>query len=386
MATTTLRTAAEDSTATAVDRLLQVARQQLALDVVFLSHFSPLRRELLAVSGAHPFVEVGRSDPLDDTFCQQLVEGRLPAVIPDARTDPDTAGLPATTELDIGLHVGVPVALSDGSLFGTVCGFRHEADPDADWRTARVLRVIAQALAELLEPAERDRRTDAARRAAVLGLLDAGQPRVVTQPIRRLDDGVTVAVEALSRFDRTETPVAEVFADAASAGVGVELELAALRAALAVVPTSAVPVTVNGGVDLLLDPRAHELLAACAAQQVVLEVTERQAVTDYDALNAALSPLRDAGLRLAVDDVGVGFSGLHHLLELRPDFIKLDACLVQGVDGNPRQQALVAALVAFAAQTGATLVAEGIETPADRDRVARLGVALGQGFLLGRPA
>jgi EAL domain-containing protein (putative c-di-GMP-specific phosphodiesterase class I) len=92
------------------------------------------------------------------------------------------------------------------------------------------------------------------------------------------------------------------------------------------------------------------------------------------------------GVRLAVDDAGAGIANFSHLVELRPDFVKIDASLVRGVDTDLSRRALVVGFVHFAAAAGCLVIAEGIETEAERATVAELGVRLGQGFLLARPA
>ncbi len=119
--------------------------------------------------------------------------------------------------------------------------------------------------------------------------------------------------------------------------------------------------------------------------QIVLELTEHIAVTDYPALRAAIERL-GPNVRLAVDDAGAGFASLRHILELRPDYVKLDRGIVQQIHRDPARQALVAGMVHFAAKTGAVLVAEGVETEAEARQLRQLGVALAQGYRLGRPA
>jgi EAL domain-containing protein (putative c-di-GMP-specific phosphodiesterase class I) len=119
---------------------------------------------------------------------------------------------------------------------------------------------------------------------------------------------------------------------------------------------------------------------------VGVEVTEHSPVEDYDALLAVLDVLRAAGVLLAVDDAGAGYASLRHVLRLRPDVIKLDIALVAGVHTDLARQALVAAMVGFAAATGARLVAEGVEEAAEAAVLRELGVEYAQGHLYGRPA
>ena len=106
---------------------------------------------------------------------------------------------------------------------------------------------------------------------------------------------------------------------------------------------------------------------------------------DYGRLNQRLSALQEEGVRIAVDDIGVGFASLRHVLRLAPDIIKLDITLVREVDQRPRTQTLIAALLTFAQGTGADLIAEGVENARQLQTLKQLGVPLGQGFHLGHP-
>ena len=120
-------------------------------------------------------------------------------------------------------------------------------------------------------------------------------------------------------------------------------------------------------------------------RRVVLEITEHAAIDDYGALRSSFVAL-GAGLRLAVDDAGAGVANFNHLVELRPQFVKVDIGLVRGVNADLTRQALIVALVHFAAATDCRVIAEGIETEAERAVLERLEVQLGQGYLFGRPA
>ena len=93
-----------------------------------------------------------------------------------------------------------------------------------------------------------------------------------------------------------------------------------------------------------------------------------------------------SGLRLAVDDAGAGVANFNHLVELRPQFVKVDIGLVRGVNADLTRQALVVALLHFATATDCQVVAEGIETEPERGVLEKLEIPLGQGYLFGRPA
>lgn len=211
------------------------------------------------------------------------------------------------------------------------------------------------------------------------------------QPIYELGTGTMTGVEALTRFPSDDGISPEHwFSDAASVGLGGHLEFAALEAAL--LRTAKLPehlyVALNLSPDTCLDPRLPVLLerSGLAAHRIVLELTERLPVAEYTPLLSALAPLRRRGLKIAVDDAGSGFSSMRHILRLRPDIIKLDRSMVAGLDSNHAQRALGAAMVTFAQEIGAQIVAEGIETPAELATVTRLGMTSAQGYFLGRPS
>ena len=102
-------------------------------------------------------------------------------------------------------------------------------------------------------------------------------------------------------------------------------------------------------------------------------------------LALAIQPLKKLGARLAVDDAGAGFASLRHILSVAPDIIKLDLAMTRDVATDRGSRAMVAALVSFARESGAVVVAEGIETKEQLRALNDLGVDYGQGYLLGRP-
>src|SRR5207342_1061647 len=120
-------------------------------------------------------------------------------------------------------------------------------------------------------------------------------------------------------------------------------------------------------------------------RQIVLELTEREAVEDIGRLRQAVEACRVAGIRVAVDDVGAGNAGLRLLSQLRFDIVKIDMSLVQGGALHNASLEIMRTLRDLADRWGALVVAEGIETPAQLDVVRSLGIGAGQGYLLGRP-
>jgi EAL domain-containing protein (putative c-di-GMP-specific phosphodiesterase class I) len=209
------------------------------------------------------------------------------------------------------------------------------------------------------------------------------------QPIIDTARGTVVGYESLARFSGPpHTTPDRWFAVARAAGVGPELEARALRAALDA--RSALPpncfLSVNIGPDALLTSAVATVFAdAGDLRGIVVEITEQTAVANYDALAAAIEPLRAAGALLAVDDAGAGFASLKHITVLRPDFVKVDRDLVAGIDKDETKAAVVEALGMFTSRLDAWLVAEGIETTAELDRILSLRVPLAQGYGIGSP-
>jgi EAL domain-containing protein (putative c-di-GMP-specific phosphodiesterase class I) len=119
--------------------------------------------------------------------------------------------------------------------------------------------------------------------------------------------------------------------------------------------------------------------------QLVVEITEHTVVNSYAVLHHELTPLRERGLRIAVDDAGAGYASLRHVLELRPDFIKVDRWLIHGIARDHARRVAVSAFLSLALDLGASVVAEGVERPEDLEVAHQLGLHAAQGYLLGRP-
>ena len=207
----------------------------------------------------------------------------------------------------------------------------------------------------------------------------------VFQPIVRLADGAVVGYEALSRFPFAGSGPEECFARAMEVGRAVELEEAALRAiGRAGSPPAGELLFVNVSPAALADPRVQQLRGDLP-DRLVLEVTERDAVDDYDELRAHLGCWTSNGVRLAVDDTGSGYASMRHAIQLLPEFLKLDRTLINGVDRDRMRQALVRSLVTFAREVGATVIAEGVETARQLRWLRESDVTLAQGYLFARP-
>lgn len=120
-------------------------------------------------------------------------------------------------------------------------------------------------------------------------------------------------------------------------------------------------------------------------RQVIFELTEKSAVTDFALFEKVLSNYRSQGFRIAIDDVGSGYNSLKTLVYLKPEFIKLDQSLIKNIDQNVEQQKLVTLIIEYAKQSFTKVIAEGIETIYELDYLREKGVHYGQGYVLGKP-
>jgi EAL domain-containing protein (putative c-di-GMP-specific phosphodiesterase class I) len=369
-----------------VGELLRTAKDSLGLSLTFLTRLDGEVQHLEVVESSIPFFHDGQTQPQATSLCQAILDGKLPSVIPNVAKLPEAKRLPAARFPRIRSYISVPVSLSDGTLYGTFCAAGFSADNDLTKRDRALMEVLASAAATIIEPGIQERRREAAIRSRLQPIIEVGGPRIVLQPIVSLRDGTRVGAEALSRFPAEwDQAPDQVFADATSIGDGLELEMLAVRrAADAFVGVSGY-LSINFSAQTLLDERCQELLNGLPLERVVLELSEHDPVLDYRVLLEALAPLRKSGLRLAIDDVGAGFSSLRHILLTSPDVIKLDRSIVAGAATDPILRRLALSLTEFGHDAGAAVVAEGVETRGDAVALRDAGVDYGQGWYFARP-
>lgn len=274
--------------------------------------------------------------------------------------------------------------VKDASGAEIVACIRRSANGQAVLSESITGSVIDELVRRVQRPAEETETLDE-KIARVRQMVERSEFHTVFQPILDLRSSRVVGLEALSRFPDRSPDI--WFEDAAEAGLNEDLELATLQLALRTAGQlpDGLYLSVNLSPATMTQPRFAEVLEGFPLDRLVIEVTEHAPVEDYDALDAVVAPLRAAGCRLAVDDVGAGFSSLRHILRLAPDVIKLDLSLTRHIDSDPPRRALATALISFASAIKAAIVAEGIETQDEVDALRALGVTYGQGYHLSRP-
>ncbi len=373
-----------------VKRALQAVRSHLGMEVAYVSEFVGRRSVFREVDapGKEALIKAGDSHSLDDVYCQHILEGRLPELIPDTALQPFAMAMPITQAIPIGAHMSVPLRRPDGSAFGMFCCLSSQPNRSLNERDLNMMKAFADLAAfEINRDFEAEQAVEE-KRARIARVLEANQLSIVYQPIWNVELQRPVGVECLARFSAAPVRSPDVwFSEAADAGLASQLEIAAIRMALAAWRSfpDDIYLAVNASPETILSEAFHDALEGFPIGRIVLEVTEHAPVSDYDGLFAALRPLRQAGIRLAVDDAGAGYSSLQHILYLRPDLIKLDMSLTRNVDSDPARRALAAALIGFARDTGCRIIAEGVETASELAALKALGVQKAQGYFLGRP-
>ena len=303
------------------------------------------------------------------------------------RRSPDTRVIALSALEDAGtilemLDAGAIAYVSKGDDTETIVATIHRLAEEADTRAEEARTRATSPTLELDWLDRRRRRTEQIR-----AIIQAGGPQVVYQPLFDLMAGGYVGAEALSRFDAAPTRSPERwFEEADKAGLRVEMELCAIRSALAdldrLPPETFLGINVSPLTCCSRD--LADAIVRSTPARMVLEITEHAPVNDYEQLAECLRPLRARGVRVAIDDTGAGFSSLSHVLALGPELIKLDIDMCRGIQADTARQALVAALTDFASHIGADVVAEGIESSEQLFALRETGVRYGQGFLLGR--
>jgi EAL domain-containing protein (putative c-di-GMP-specific phosphodiesterase class I) len=238
---------------------------------------------------------------------------------------------------------------------------------------------------------------DLQNRCDLQEVLLADQLNTVFQPVVDLRTRRVLGYEALSRGPAGsvyQMPL-RLFEMAAEADLVFELDRKCRRRALASAVGLAPPAKlfVNVFPSAMYDPEFQGAALVRLAgdhgltpDRVVLEITEKSAIENYDLFAEALAELTRFGFSIAVDDVGAGYSGLEKIAHLNPRYLKFDRELIRNIDSSYIRREMTRALKAFADQIGSTIIAEGIEREGEMRTLLELGIEYGQGFLLGRPA
>jgi EAL domain-containing protein (putative c-di-GMP-specific phosphodiesterase class I) len=263
--------------------------------------------------------------------------------------------------------------------------------------TVRIERTIYRTLDALRLQCQRDREERlTARRSELQRILSARDILIRYQPIVRLGDGSIYGFEALScgpEGDLFQSPEM-LFSFAEKTDQILELER--LCRVESVRGAAALP----RGRKLFLNCSAHGIAdtdalsgalvalagsSGLAPSDLVLEITERVAVTAWPDFRKRIDRLRAMGFGVAIDDMGAGYSSLHSVAEVEPDFLKFDIALVRDIHRSPIKRGLLESLVLLARRIDAQVIAEGVEKEEEHETLREMDVPFGQGFLFSPP-
>ena len=372
-----------------VERILSSVRKHLAMDAGFVSEFRDGKRVFRFVDGESDLpIRVGGADPLAESYCHYVVRGLLPQLLRDARDNPIASAMQVTHDLPVGAHISVPIRLLNGSIYGTFCCFSRQPNHALAEKELEVVRVCAEVVSGLIEDAISFGNELLEKKQRIEELIETRNVTMVYQPIYRLADNRLMSFEALARIPVEPVRSPEVwFNEALEVERGAALELMAVEEALK--GLSALPpqtlLSLNLSPDAIFSDGFAELFSSLPCDRLIVELTEHEPVSDYEALRNRLAPYRSAGLRLAIDDVGAGYASFRHILDLSPDLIKLDTVLTRNIDSDLARRTLANAITMFGRKMGCEVVAEGVETVRELETLRAIGATKVQGYLLGRP-
>jgi EAL domain-containing protein (putative c-di-GMP-specific phosphodiesterase class I) len=381
----------EENSRQAINSALNAIRQHLGMPIAYVSEFVNGESVFRYVDapGLEHLIKPGDSRDLTEVYCLHILEGRLPELIPDTSQNSLAMAMPITREIPIGAHMSIPIRLEDGTPYGMFCCLGPEPNTSLNERDLETMRLFANLAAQQIDKDYAQRRVLQEIRERILETLDTSAFAIAYQPIVDLGQMKPSGYEALCRFSAEPYRSPDVwFDEAAAVGLAVELELASIRQAVQRISQIAPDqyISVNASPSTVISDQFAETFLKLPLDRILLEITEHAVIDDYEGFTKVLRPLRHAGLRLAVDDAGAGHSSLRHIVQLNPDYVKVDMSLTRNVDSDLARRALIGALLFYTRETSAHIIAEGIETEAELNTLKLLGVRRGQGYLLGRPS
>lgn len=375
---------------TIIAQLLHSIRVRLDMEVAFVAEFYENRRIFRFVDAQQGLniIQVGASDPLDQSYCAKIANGSLPELMPDARKNLLAASMEVTHILPVGAHLSVPIRLSDGRIWGTFCTFSRKPNSRLKAKDLATLRVFADVAAVILEHDRDELSQRDLLRQNICSLVQKRELDLVFQPIFNTESSDILGFEALCRPRNKTMPTEQLFRQASELGLGLYLDTYIIKQALYYL-NKLKPyqyLSINISPELACSDELAEVFKGYDnLERLVLEITEHTAVYDYNQVLEALAPLRTKGIKLAVDDAGAGYASLRHILLLKPDIIKLDISLIRDINRYREKQALTSALVEFSRRCGYRLIAEGVETTEELEELQRLGIFIIQGYLVSKP-
>jgi len=379
-----------------IQQILNSIRHHMNMEVAFIARFVDDERliEFTAAdeTTADQIIKSHGSSPRNETYCQKIVGGEIPNIIPDTSKNSVTRSLPVTKNLNIGAYIGVPIFIDGSQLYGTLCCYNRSPNESLKDSHGDFLNMMADFIGQIfkkrLGSAVRENET----REQVESVLAEQRVSIVYQEINSSNESGPRHFEALARFNTTPYFPPNVWLDKAElVGLSENVESLIIKQILNELSSlkervGECCVSINATPPLIASGALVGLLVDASPQDLIVEVTEHSEIEDYTLFAEALTPLIQRGFKIAIDDVGAGFSSLRHILELNASIIKLDMSLISNIDQDKKKQSLVAALIAFGQMSAVQIIAEGVETEAEYSQLRQLGIEYFQGFYFSRPS
>lgn len=374
-----------------ITQALNSVRNHLDMDFSYLSEFSGDDIVFREVSHIDELAIVRPGDRMEQhrTYCSKVASGALPQLIQDTSEYSSAQDIQVTHEIPIRSHISVPIKRRNGDLHGMFCCFSRKPNPTLNQRDLDIVTMFAGIVSHTInDQLEADEaRKDA--RDEISELIESDGLETFLQPVVSLRDNRPVAFEALTRFEKEphRGPL-WWFDKATKADMQVTLEMEAIERAIRLLPRIPEPIylSVNASPLTMSSVRFLNAMEKIPPNRMFVELTEHEEIAETAALMSVIGTLRRNRIGIAVDDVGAGYAGLSTILRLNPNVLKLDRSLVDGIHKDKAKQSLTTAMLEFAHQMGAFLIAEGVEEVTDDMMLRSLGARLGQGYLYSRPA
>lgn len=371
---------------------LRAIREMMGFDVVFISKFEGPLHTLLAVDKSnmaeHLPIHAGTVSKRQDTLCQRAVDGRFPKTMSDVRSHPDIDELPMAVELPILTHVTAPIEMDDGKIYGTLCGFTTHSVIEVSDRDIEFIKIFAKLTAKDLQSVEAWEVRLQKITTEICDIFSRDLLYSSYQPIVDIRTREILGYEALARFnvESKRTPD-QWFAAAELVGEKKALEILAVNSGLRNFEEIKRDhyMSINVSADVIQSDAFMTLIQPYSGESITIEVTEHEAVMCYESLVARTKYLQDLGFKIAIDDVGAGYSNFRHIFEIEPDILKLDRSIVSNIDTSNIKTAFAASIAVFSEKTSSEVIAEGIEREEERIALINVGIINGQGYLFGRP-
>jgi EAL domain-containing protein (putative c-di-GMP-specific phosphodiesterase class I) len=334
-------------------------------------------------------LDVGTSDPLEQSVCWRIADGRLPMVMHNSRKTDGALDIEGVHVLKVGGHLGVPIHNSAMEVIGTLCCFSQSERLDLSTKHVQLMTHFASLVSIDLSILDESQRHYDKRARDLRTVIETGQFSPVFQPVFDLKNASIHYLEGLTRMaPALNANVNTVVDRARSHGMGYEMELAFAERIMQVAALNAngTRIGVNLSEKALMSDEFLRFLARHDHRGTVLELTEHEPVHNEARLLERIAQARRHGAKLALDDTGGGFSSLHNILALRPDILKIDKSIADDIETDRLVSHLIRHLQGYCCEVGAELVVEGVERPGQLATLHKIGVRYAQGFLLGRPS